>query len=157
VHLRRRIVVWLAWYAVLNVVWLLLVATFNWQEEIVGVVAAAIAATTAEALHEQGLVRARVTLNALAGMGGIPWRVVTETCIVFAALWRQLVHGKAIGGSFHCLLFPATGDRAEDEARRALYKIGASVAPNSYVVGYDEETGSMLVHELVPRRGPVPK
>ena len=53
-------------------------------------------------------------------------------------------------GHFHCVFFPHSGDHPEDEARRALYKLEGSIAPNTVVVGYDEETGSMLLHELIP-------
>src|SRR4051812_49447920 len=57
VRARRRIAIWLAWFVVLNVVWLALVATLNWQEEIAGVISAAIGATAAEAVQAQGLIQ----------------------------------------------------------------------------------------------------
>lgn len=147
---RHRIAVWLAWFVVLNLVWLALVATLNWQEEIAGVIAAAIGATAAEAVQAQGLVHGRLKLRWLAGLWRLPWDVLVESWQVFAVLFRQLAGGPRIGGRFYCVLFPHTGDHPEDEARRALYKLEASIAPNSYVVGYDEETGSMLLHELAP-------
>jgi multisubunit Na+/H+ antiporter MnhE subunit len=149
VQARHRIAVWLAWFAVLNVVWLVLVATLNWQEEVVGVIAAAIGATAAEAVQAQGLIRVRVTRPALGGLSRLPWRVIVETWMVFAALWRHVARDTPVRGAFHCVPFPHRGDHPEDEARRALYKIEGSVAPNTYVVGYDEETGSMLLHALV--------
>jgi len=48
--------VWLGWFAVLNVMWLGLVVTFSWQEEFAGVISAAFGATAAEAVQAQGLV-----------------------------------------------------------------------------------------------------
>jgi multisubunit Na+/H+ antiporter MnhE subunit len=146
---RHRIGVWLGWFVFLNVVWLALVATLNWQEEIVGVVASAVGATAAEAVNAQGLIHLRLKLGWMAGLGTLPWRVVKETWMVFAALARQLAGGKRIEGRFVCVRFPHRSDRPEDEARRALYKLEASIAPNTYVVGYDEETGAMLLHQLV--------
>jgi multisubunit Na+/H+ antiporter MnhE subunit len=146
---RHRIGVWLSWFVVLNVIWLALVATLNWQEEIVGVVASAVGATAAEAVAAQRLVHVRLKLGWMAGLGTLPWRVVKETWMVFAALARQLAGGERIEGRFVCVLFPHRGDHPEDEARRALYKLEASIAPNTYVVGYDEETGAMLLHQLV--------
>jgi hypothetical protein len=154
VRLRHRIAVWLGWFVVLSLVWLTLVATLNWQEELVGVVAAAIGATAAEAVQAQGLVHARLKLRWLGGLWRLPWDVLVETWQVFAVLFRQLAGGPRIAGRFYCVFFPHTGDHPEDEARRALYKLEASIAPNSYVVGYDEETGAMLLHELVPGQPP---
>jgi hypothetical protein len=151
---RHRIVVWLGWFFVLSVVWLALVATLNWQEEVVGVVAAAIGATAAEAVQAQHLVQTRLKLRWLAGLWRLPWEILVETWQVFAVLFRHLTGGPRIAGRFYCALYPHTGDHPEDEARRALYKLEASIAPNSYVVGYDEETGAMLLHELVPARPP---
>ena len=147
---RQRILVWIGWFATLNVVWLGLVVTFDWQEEIVGVVAAAFGATAAEAVQAQGLVQVRIKLRWLAGLVTLPGRVVAETWGVFALLARATIRGERVHGAFRCEVFPHTGDHPADEARRALYKIEASVAPNTYVVGYDEETGTMLVHQLVP-------
>ncbi len=149
-RLRDRIGIWLAWFVVLNVVWLALVATISWEEEIAGVIACAFGATAAEAVQEQGLVQARLKLRWLGGLWRVPYDVVVETWQVFTALFRQLTGGPRVGGRFYCVFFPHTGDHPEDDARRALYKLEASIAPNSYVVGYDEETGSMLLHELVP-------
>jgi hypothetical protein len=152
VRVRDRIRIWVVWFVVLNLVSLALVATFNWQEEIAGVIASAIGATAAEAVQEQGLVQTRLKLRWLAGLWRLPYNVLIETWQVFGALFRQLAGGQRIGGRFYCVFFPHTGDHPEDEAQRALYKLEASIAPNSYVVGYDEETGSMLLHELVPSR-----
>jgi multisubunit Na+/H+ antiporter MnhE subunit len=149
---RKRIGVWLAWFAVLNLVWLALVATLNWQEEIAGVIASAIGATAAVAVQAQGLVHLELKLRWLGGLWRLPWMVVSETWLVFAALLRQLFGGRPVEGQFRCEFYPHSGDDAEDEARRALYKLEGSIAPNTVVVGYDEETGSMLLHELVERK-----
>jgi hypothetical protein len=150
--MRDRIGIWLAWFVVLNVLWLALVATLNWEEEIAGVIACAFGATAAEAVQEQGLVQTRLKLRWALGLWRLPYDVVIETWQVFTALFRQLGGGPRVEGRFYCVFFPHTGDHPEDEARRALYKLEASVAANSYVVGYDEETRSMLLHELVPSR-----
>jgi len=142
--------VWLGWFAVLNVMWLGLVVTFSWQEEFAGVISAAFGATAAEAVQAQGLVHLRIKLRWLAGLIRLPWDVVVQTFEVFSLLATAIVRRRPIRGHFHCDVFPHQGDHPADEARRALYKIEASVAPNAYVVGYDEETGTMLMHELLP-------
>jgi multisubunit Na+/H+ antiporter MnhE subunit len=149
VRARSRIAIWLAWFVVLNVVWLALVATLNWQEEIAGVISAAIGATAAEAVQAQGLIQARLKLRWLAGLWIVPWRVVQETWLVFAILARAIVRRERVQGRFVCERYPHAGEDPADEARRALYKIEASIAPNTYVVGYDDDTGAMLLHQLV--------
>jgi len=149
VRAHRRIAIWLAWFAVLNLVWLALVVTLNWQEEIVGAISAAIGATAAEAVQAQGLIQARVKLRWLAGMWMLPWRVLQETWLVFAILARALARRERVQGRFVCEMFPHTSEDPADEVRRALYKIEASIAPNTYVVGYDDDTGAMLLHQLV--------
>lgn len=146
---RRRIRVWLGWFAVLNLLWLGLVVTFNWHEEIVGVIGSAIGAAAAEAVQAQGLVHLRIKLAWLRGLVRLPWDVVAQTWKVFAILARATARGERVRGTFRCSLFPHTGDHPADEARRALYKIEGSIAPDTYVVGYDEESGAMLVHQLV--------
>jgi hypothetical protein len=149
--------VWLGWFAALNILWLGFVVTFNWQEEIVGVIGAALGATAAEAVQAQGLVHLRIKLRWLAGLVRLPWHVVTQTWQVFSILARAAARGERVHGTFFCEAFPHRGDHPADEARRALFKIEASIAPNTYVVGYDEESGSMLLHELVePVRRPPP-
>jgi multisubunit Na+/H+ antiporter MnhE subunit len=154
VRTRHRIGVWLAWFVVLNVFWLGLVVTFNWQEEFVGVIAAAFGATAAEAVQAQGLVHVRIKLRWLAGLGRLPWDVAVQTVQVFALIPPALIRRQRVEGAFRCELFPHRGDDPGDEARRALYKIEASLAPNTYVVGYDDESGAMLLHELYPTGKP---
>lgn len=141
--------VWLGWFAVLNVMWLGLVVTFNWQEEFAGVISAAFGATAAAAVQAQGLVHLRIKLRWLAGLIRLPWDVVVQTVEVFSLLATAIVGRRPIQGHFHCDVFAHRGNDPADEARRALYKFEASVAPNAYVVGYDEETGTMLMHELL--------
>jgi multisubunit Na+/H+ antiporter MnhE subunit len=151
---RHRIGVWLAWFVVLNVFWLGLVVTFNWQEQALGVLAAAFGATAAEQVQAQGLVHARIKVRWLAGLLRLPWDVVVQTLQVFSLIPRALMQRRRVEGAFRCELFPHRGADPGDEARRALYKIEASLAPNTYVVGYDDESGAMLLHELYPTGKP---
>ena len=74
-ELRWRIKGWLAWFVALNVLWLVFISAWVVEEEILGLFAAAIGATAAEAVREQGLtgfrMRARWLLKArVAARGG---------------------------------------------------------------------------------------
>ena len=64
----KRVGFWVAWYVPLVLLWLLFVDTFAGQEVIVGLVAAAIAATAAELVRSQELVRFRLDPHWLRGL-----------------------------------------------------------------------------------------
>jgi membrane-anchored protein YejM (alkaline phosphatase superfamily) len=48
-----RVIGWLAWFAALNLLWLLLISAWIPEEEVLGLFAAAVAATAAEVVREQ--------------------------------------------------------------------------------------------------------
>jgi hypothetical protein len=50
---RGRIAGWLAWFAVLNGLWLVFISAWATEEAVLGLFAAAVAATAAEAVREQ--------------------------------------------------------------------------------------------------------
>ncbi len=143
---------WLAWFAALNVVWLLLVATFDLAETVLGVAASALAATAAEMVRRTRLVSFHPTPASVRGGLAIPGRSVADTWIVLRAVVGALLTGRRLEGRFRAIRLPLPADGQEAAARRAMVTLGASIAANSYVVGFDDETGLMLVHELVPAR-----
>ena len=61
----RRVAAWLAWFAGLLVLWLLLVGAIQDVEQIAGLVAAAIGATAAEVVRSQGLAALREQMKTL--------------------------------------------------------------------------------------------
>ena len=56
----RRVTLWIAWYVPLVVLWLAFVDTLATAEVVLGLVAAAVAATAAEVVRGQDLVRFRL-------------------------------------------------------------------------------------------------
>jgi multisubunit Na+/H+ antiporter MnhE subunit len=147
---------WIAWYVPLVVLWLAFVDTFDAAEVALGLVAAAIAATAAELVRSQGLVRFHLDPSWLRGLPQLPWQVVRDTWLLAAALWRHCT-GRPVRGSFRVVPFPGEADDAHSAARRALVTALVSVAPNTVVVGVEGGEGEMLVHQLVPEPGsPVP-
>ena len=152
----KRVGFWVAWYVPLVLLWLLFVDTFAGQEVIVGLVAAAIAATAAELVRSQELVRFRLDLHWLRGLPGLPWQVLHDTWLLTVALWRHCT-GSPVRGVFRVVPFPSEADDDRSAARRALATALVSVAPNTVVVGVEGAEGEMLVHQLVPEPGsPVP-
>jgi hypothetical protein len=66
-----------------------------------------------------------------------------------AALWRRLALRRPVEGAFRQLRFPVGGDDPHAVTRRVLAKGLGSFAPNTYVVGFDEESEVLMVHQLV--------
>jgi multisubunit Na+/H+ antiporter MnhE subunit len=152
----RRARFWIAWYVPMVVLWLAFVDTLAWEEVAAGLVAAAIAATAAELVRSQDLVRLHHAPRWLRGLPQLPWQVVRDTWLLTAALWRHAT-GRPVHGSFRVVPFPSEADDARSAARRALVTAVTSVAPNTVVVGIEGAEGELLVHQLVPEPGsPVP-
>jgi len=152
----KRVGFWIAWYLPLVLLWLAFVDTFARQEVIAGLVAAAVAATAAELVRSQELVRFRLDPRWLRGLPGLPWQVLRDTWLLTVALWRHCT-GHPVRGVFRVVPFPSEADDNRSAARRALVTVLASVAPNTVVVGVGGDEGELLVHQLVPQPGsPVP-
>jgi multisubunit Na+/H+ antiporter MnhE subunit len=133
--------------------WLLFVDTLALEEVLLGAIAAAVAATAADVVRAQDLVRFKMRPRWLLGLGVLPRRTVTESWLLATALWRQLVRPGSVRGLFRVLPFPVEADDATSAARRALVTGVLSVTPNTYVVGIEQGEGTMLVHQLVRRAG----
>lgn len=141
---------WLGWFVALNVLWLAFISAFDLAETVLGLVASAIAATAAEVVHRQRLVAFHARATWLLDAWRLPGRTVADTVLVFGALGRRVFRGEPLRGRFRTEPFrlgPAAGRR---EARRAVFTVGASIPPNAYVVGIDEDEHTALLHELVP-------
>jgi multisubunit Na+/H+ antiporter MnhE subunit len=152
----RRAGFWVAWYVAMVVLWLAFADTLAWEEVTAGLVAAAIAATAAELVRSQELVRFHLDPRWLRSLPQLPWQVVRDTWLLTAALWRHGT-GRPVQGRFRVVPFPSEADDASSAGRRALVTALVSVAPNTVVVGVEGSEGEMLVHQLVPEPGsPVP-
>lgn len=148
----RRAAPWLAWYGGLVLLWVLYVGSVSTIELVAGLCAAAVAATAAEVVRSQGLLRYRVQRRWLRRGLKHAVRVLPDFGVVMVVLGRALA-GRGQSGAFRTFEFPGGGDRAVDAGRRAFAAVAASLAPNRYVVHVDEEEGYALVHDLDPDRG----
>jgi hypothetical protein len=79
----------------------------------------------------------------------LPGQVVHDMALLFAALWRQLVHGMDPPSGFRAQAVRYGASGPGDKTRRALLLGGRSVAPNTYALGLDAERGVLVVHQLV--------
>jgi multisubunit Na+/H+ antiporter MnhE subunit len=145
---RARIVGWLAWFAVLNALWLVFIAAWVPEEELLGLVAAAIAATAAQAVSEQRVAEFRLRWRWLWRARVLPWRIVRESALVLVVLARHVTRRAPARGRFRVVPVALPRDRAEQAGKRALLTAGESLAPNGYVITIDTRKELMLMHEL---------
>jgi hypothetical protein len=148
---RGRLAAWLAWFVALNVLWLVFIWAWVWEEAILGLFASGVAATAAEAVREQGLAGFRPRVRWLWHVRVLPGRVVRETALVLGALARQVAGRGSVRGRFRVVPVALPDDPREQAAKRALLTAGESLAPNAYVVAIDNRAGLMLVHELLAK------
>jgi multisubunit Na+/H+ antiporter MnhE subunit len=148
---QHYLLLWLAWWGALLLGWLLLVDTFEWEELLVGVGAAAIAASVAIAVHRRGYIRFWPRAVWLSHVPYLAWTVLVDTGLLAVALWRRAVLREPVRGSTIRVPFHHGGDNGRDGARRALVNFSVSLTPNTFVLDLDPEGDTLLVHQLVPR------
>jgi len=129
----RHVLSWLALFWL----WMLLAGEWNRQQWI----AAAAAATIAS------LLVGRVRLAWVAGAWRVPVAIVVDFAVLVWALLRSAVHREVVRGEFVRRPW-----RSDDEGLRALAGLLATYSPNAYVVGFDRERQTALLHDLVRRR-----
>ena len=149
----RRVVAWLVWWVLLMSFWIVVDDSIARDELLAGAGAAALGAFLAELVSYQAAARFRMRAEWLAPALRLPVQVVLDTGVVFAALWRRLVHGEEPPSGFRELPARFGDDSDEGVTRRALYVGGRSVAPNTFVLGIDRDRDVMIVHQLVVNVG----
>jgi hypothetical protein len=149
-----RVTGWLAWFAALNLLWLLLISAWIPEEAVLGLFASAVAATAAEAVREQPIAGFRLRARWLWRTYVLPWRALRESSLVLATLVRQLAGRGVARGTFRLLPIALPDDPHEQAAKRALVTAGESFSPNSYVLTIDTRRGVILKHELVTQDAP---
>jgi multisubunit Na+/H+ antiporter MnhE subunit len=133
---------WLAFWLALFWLWMLLVGEWNHIEWIAGASAATVAATIAEIARSRVDAGVRVPLEWVAKAWTVPAMIVVDFGLVMWALVRRR------RGAFHERPSPAT----RTAGIRAWANLTANYSPNSFVVDLDPESGTVLVHVLVPFR-----
>jgi multisubunit Na+/H+ antiporter MnhE subunit len=149
----RRAGAWLVWWVLLMSLWVIADDSIALDELLAGAAAAALAASLAELVTCQAGTRFRMRVEWLVPALSLPGEVVRDTVIVFAALWRRLVHGEQPPSGFRELPVRFGDTSHEGVTRRVLLVGGRSVAPNTFAAGIDRERDVMVVHQLVVNEG----
>jgi multisubunit Na+/H+ antiporter MnhE subunit len=153
VPLARRARAWLAWWVVLMSFWVAVDYSIAPDELLAGAGAAALAAFLAELVTYQAAARLHLRVRWITPVLGLPGQVTRDTGIVFAALWRRLAHGELPASGFRELPVRYGDDSPAGRTRRTLLVGGKSLAPNTFVLGIDKDTDTMIIHQLVVTEG----
>jgi multisubunit Na+/H+ antiporter MnhE subunit len=153
VPLARRAGAWLAWWIVLMSFWVAVDYSIASDELLAGAAAAALAAFLAELVTYQAAARLNLQVRWITPVFRLPGQVTRDTGIVFAALWRRLAHGELPASGFRELPVRYGDDSPAGRTRRTLLVGGKSLAPNTFVLGIDKDTNTMIIHQLVVTEG----
>jgi multisubunit Na+/H+ antiporter MnhE subunit len=146
-----RVGAWLTWWVLLMSFWIMLDDSLSTDELLAGAGAAALAATFTELVSHQAATRFRMKFEWLARALRLPGQVVSDTVIVYRALWRLLFRGEQPDSVFVAEPVRFGDDTAEGATRRTLLIGARSLAPNTFALGIDPSTDTMVLHKLVER------
>jgi multisubunit Na+/H+ antiporter MnhE subunit len=133
--------------------WTVLDDSIGRNELLAGAGAAALAAAFAELASYQAATRFRMRAEWAVPALALPGQIARDTLIVFGALWRRLAHGIEPASGFREIPARFGDDSDEGVTRRVLLVGGRSMAPNTFVLGIDQDRDVMIVHQLVASEG----
>ncbi|HEX3445235.1 MAG TPA: Na+/H+ antiporter subunit E [Chthoniobacterales bacterium] len=140
-HGRSAIWSWLILWGL----YLLLAGAINPAELVFGAAVALISTAVFRIAHHHSPAHFVAIKNCLRPLSRLPGKVFADCAIVLLAIWSRK------SGRFREIKFNP-GNRSNVSAtRRALVVVGASLAPNSFVVRLSFERGTLLLHEFVIR------
>jgi hypothetical protein len=148
----KHVLVWATWWLALFWLWFLLVGEWNRQQLVAAAVASTIAATLAEYARTRTGFQGRVPLRGLADLPQALGMVVVDFGIVTGALARSVACGRVVRGRLVSRELEGAVATASGVGPRAWTALVASYSPNAYVIVVDPETGTVLLHDLVPYR-----
>jgi multisubunit Na+/H+ antiporter MnhE subunit len=144
----RRITAWAIGWLLAAALYLLLIDITDLPELLVGAGAAALAATGLELAREQGLIGDGIRRRWLLRLYRPIMKVPTDILIVSLMAVRAIADRRPRHGTFRALPFNSGGDAELASGRRALVEAMGSLAPNTFVIGIDEDQGLILAHQL---------
>jgi hypothetical protein len=149
----RRVLAWSLGSLIAAAFYLLLIDITDLPELLVGAGAAMLAATGMELAREQGLVGESIRLRWFSRLYRPLLKVPGDIALVSFAALRQLTRRDARVGRFRAVSFSCTGDETLMSGRHALAEASGSFAPNTFVIGVDEDREVILAHQLWPTGG----
>jgi hypothetical protein len=150
----RRTSAWATAGTLAGGLYLLLIDTTSLPELIVLAGAAVIAATGFELAREQETAGGvSVRLRWLAALYRPLLKAPSDIAVVSLIALRQLIRPRRVNGTFRAVPFRAGEGHDIEIGRRALAESFGSFAPNTIIIGIDEEHELILGHQLRPSGG----
>lgn len=138
-------------WAVMLGLWLLLLSTTAIPEVLAGAVAAALATVAGIATVRATRTRFRPRAVWLWELRRLPWLVLTDCALTARVLVRAILRCSSESRYVALGPLPIAGSDPRTAARRAVLTVACSLPPGTIVVAVDEETRSVLLHQLVAR------
>jgi multisubunit Na+/H+ antiporter MnhE subunit len=135
-------------FVLLFLTWIAIVASLDPPELAAGAAAAALATAGVEVVRRSSSNRGHVRLRWL----GVALRAALRIPAGFARVASTLLPSNGREGTFQELPFPVAGHDRWSVGRRVATLIETSLPPESYVVDFDPERSTILVHTLGGRR-----
>ncbi|MBO0768907.1 MAG: hypothetical protein J2O48_09515 [Solirubrobacterales bacterium] len=128
--------------------YLLLVDTASVSEFVACAVTVALAASGFLLARGRGVAGASISLSRLLGVGHVLVRIPRDVAIVCAEGLAQCVKPRKPRGSVRVISFAAGAEGSGDRGRAALAEALGSLAPNTIVIGVDDQRELLVVHQL---------
>jgi hypothetical protein len=141
-------VAWTIGWVLAAALYLLLIDITDLPELIAGAGAAVLAATGLELAREQGVVGESIRWRWLTRLYRPVLKVPVDVVIVSLMALRAVGDRRARHGSFRALPFASGEQKQLASGRRALAEAFGSLAPNTFVIGIDEDQELILAHQL---------
>jgi|GEM_PF-3169594 len=142
-----RVLVLLAWWMLVGGLWMLLVDTVSTAEVLCAVGAGLAGVLGARLAFESEIARMRPVGGLLKGLARQLLRVPGDLWLLARELVRALI-GQRRAGRFHDIALEIPLDPS-GSGRRAAIELFGSLAPNTIVLGVDEQR--VAAHQLVAR------
>lgn len=153
VRVLRRVTAWSLAWVFAAALYLLLIDITDLPELYVGAGAAALAATAFELAREQDIAHLTARLRWIARAYRPLIKAPIDIAIVSIVAVRQLLRPRPMRGRFRAVPFRCGDEEQLVGGRAALAEALGSFAPNTIVVGVDEDRNLILAHQLLPTGG----
>ncbi len=129
--------------------WLAFVGTFEFDECVLGIACALVAAAASLLTWRAMGLKAHGTVADYLSGWRVPWYILSDSWAILRVLALDLLGKRNAGSLFRVCPFEIRHS-PRGTLRRVLAIVYSTAAPNSIVIGIDPEQGLMIFHQLAP-------
>ena len=148
------VLAWVGWWLVSAAVWMVLVDEASVAELVAGAIVAAVGASLAVLVRSQRRAVLRPEMRWLLRLWRPTVRYPVDLFTLARVLARTVILGRPSVSRTLAVPFVVVGRDGRAAARRTFAQAAATFAPNTLVIGQDERSGVLLIHQLVPSKDP---